>query len=88
MKDFNFYAPTEVVFGKQSEEQVATLVKKYGAQVQSRLYKNLRMPEGAEGRGYGGNLQNGQRIKKHVITIFRENLCDFRGFFVPLQPKM
>ena len=48
----------------------------------------LRMPEGAEGRGYGGNLQNGQRIKKHVITIFRENLCDFRGFFVPLQPKM
>ncbi|MBR5687368.1 MAG: iron-containing alcohol dehydrogenase [Prevotella sp.] len=30
MKDFNYYAPTEVVFGKQSEEQVALLVKKYG----------------------------------------------------------
>ena len=30
MKDFNFYAPTEVVFGKESEEQVAQLVKKYG----------------------------------------------------------
>ena len=30
MKDFNYYAPTEVVFGKQSEEQVARLVKKYG----------------------------------------------------------
>lgn len=30
MKDFNFYAPTEVVFGKESEEQVAALVKKYG----------------------------------------------------------
>ena len=30
MKDFNYYAPTEVVFGKQSEEQVATLTKKYG----------------------------------------------------------
>jgi hypothetical protein len=30
MKDFNFYAPTEVVFGEQSEEQVARLVKKYG----------------------------------------------------------
>ncbi len=30
MKDFNFYAPTEMVFGKQSEEQVAALVKKYG----------------------------------------------------------
>ena len=30
MKDFNYYAPTEVVFGKESEEQVARLVKKYG----------------------------------------------------------
>ena len=30
MRDFNFYAPTEVVFGEQSEEQVALLVKKYG----------------------------------------------------------
>ncbi len=30
MKDFKYYAPTEVVFGEQSEEQVARLVKKYG----------------------------------------------------------
>ena len=30
MKDFNYFAPTEVVFGKSSEEQVACLVKKYG----------------------------------------------------------
>ena len=30
MKDFKYYAPTEVVFGKESEEQVARLVKKYG----------------------------------------------------------
>ncbi|MBO6013604.1 MAG: iron-containing alcohol dehydrogenase [Bacteroidales bacterium] len=30
MKDFNYYAPTEVVFGRQSEEQVARLVRKYG----------------------------------------------------------
>ena len=30
MKDFNYYAPTEVVFGEESEEQVARLVKKYG----------------------------------------------------------
>ena len=30
MKDFNFYTPTEVVFGENSEEQVAALVKKYG----------------------------------------------------------
>ena len=30
MKDFNFYAPTEVVFGENSEERVALLIKKYG----------------------------------------------------------
>ena len=30
MKDFKFYAPTEVVFGEQSEELVAALVRKYG----------------------------------------------------------
>jgi len=30
MKDFNYYAPTQVVFGKASEEQVATLTKHYG----------------------------------------------------------
>ena len=30
MRDFVYHAPTEVVFGKQSEEQVARLVKKYG----------------------------------------------------------
>ncbi len=30
MKDFVYYAPTEVVFGKQSEECVATMIEKYG----------------------------------------------------------
>ncbi|MBR1414390.1 MAG: iron-containing alcohol dehydrogenase [Prevotella sp.] len=30
MKDFMYYAPTEVAFGEQAEEQVASLVKKYG----------------------------------------------------------
>ena len=30
MKDFVYYAPTEVVFGEHSEEKVAALVKKYG----------------------------------------------------------
>ena len=30
MKDFNYYAPTEVVFGKNSEEQVAKLTSRYG----------------------------------------------------------
>ncbi len=30
MKDFNFFAPTEIVFGKNSEEQLASMIKKYG----------------------------------------------------------
>ncbi len=30
MKDFNFYAPTRVVFGKQSEEQLPQLIRQYG----------------------------------------------------------
>ena len=30
MKDFCYYAPTEVVFGEHSEEQTGTLVKRYG----------------------------------------------------------
>ncbi len=30
MKDFVYYTPTQVVFGKESEEQVALLTKKYG----------------------------------------------------------
>lgn len=30
MKDFIYYAPTEVVFGRDSEQYVAILVKKYG----------------------------------------------------------
>ena len=30
MKDFNFYAPTQVVFGKESEEQLPRLIRQYG----------------------------------------------------------
>ena len=30
MKDFKYYAPTEVAFGEQAEEQVAQLAKRYG----------------------------------------------------------
>ena len=30
MRDFNYYAPTQVVFGEHSEEKVADLVKHYG----------------------------------------------------------
>ncbi len=31
MKDFKYYAPTEVIFGKNSEEQIPALLKKHGA---------------------------------------------------------
>ena len=30
IKDFNFYAPTQVVFGKNAEEKLPELIKKYG----------------------------------------------------------
>ncbi len=30
MRDFTYHAPTEVVFGRESEEKLATLVQKYG----------------------------------------------------------
>ena len=30
MRDFTYYTPTEVVFGKESEQHIARLVKKYG----------------------------------------------------------
>lgn len=30
IKDFNFYAPTRVVFGRDSEEKLAQLIKQYG----------------------------------------------------------
>ena len=32
IKDFNFYAPTRVVFGKNSEQQIGNLVKSHGGQ--------------------------------------------------------
>ena len=32
MKDFHFYAPTEVVFGTNAEEQLAQLIRKYAPQ--------------------------------------------------------
>ena len=31
MTDFHFFTPTEIVFGKSSEEQLASLLNKYGA---------------------------------------------------------
>lgn len=33
MKDFTYYAPTQVVFGKESESKVGRLVKQYGGTI-------------------------------------------------------
>ena len=30
MEDFKYYAPTEVIFGKDSEEHLVEMIKKYG----------------------------------------------------------
>ena len=30
MRDFNYYAPTEIVFGRESEEKTGKLIRQYG----------------------------------------------------------
>jgi alcohol dehydrogenase YqhD (iron-dependent ADH family) len=92
MKDFNFYAPTEVVFGKQSEEQVAALVKKYGghkvlvhyggksAQKSGLLDKMTGLLDEA-GIGYvklGGVVPNPRlSLVKEGIALCRKEQVDF-----------
>lgn len=33
MKDFNFYRPTRIIFGKDAEKEVGKEVKKYGKKI-------------------------------------------------------
>jgi len=47
MKDFNFYAPTRVVFGRNSEEQLPQLIRQYGGS------KVLIHSGGGSARRYG-----------------------------------
>ncbi len=63
MKDFNFYAPTEIVFGQNSEEQVAGLVRKYGGQ------KVLVH--------YGGNSARRSGLLDKMFGLLRENNIPF-----------
>jgi len=58
MKDFVYYAPTEVVFGKESEEQVARLIKKYGG---SRVLVH-----------YGGQSARRSGLLDKVFRLLRE----------------
>ena len=63
MKDFNYYTPTEVVFGEQSEEQVASLVKKYGG---TKVLVH-----------YGGQSAVRSGLLDKICTLLREGGVDF-----------
>ncbi len=92
MKDFNFYAPTEIVFGRQSEEQVAMLVKKYnGSRVlvhfggqsakRSGLLDKVTTMLDSAGIGFvclGGVVPNPRlSLVKEGIKLCREQGVDF-----------
>lgn len=92
MRDFNYYAPTEVVFGKQSEEQVAHLVKKYGgskvlvhyggqsAKRSGLLDKicNLLQEEGTDYVMLGGVVPNPRlSLAQQGIELCRKESVDF-----------
>ena len=92
MKDFNYYAPTEVVFGEQSEEQVAALVRKYGgtkvlvhyggqSAVRSGLLDKICRLLTEGGVGYvklGGVVPNPRlSLAKQGIELCRQEKVDF-----------
>ncbi|MCH5174666.1 MAG: iron-containing alcohol dehydrogenase [Prevotellaceae bacterium] len=92
MKDFNFYAPTEVVFGANSEEKVASLIKHYGGHkvlvhyggqsaVKSGLLDKvcgLLSDGGVEAVKLGGVVPNPRLSKvKEGIEICRKEGIDF-----------
>ena len=92
MKDFNYYAPTQVVFGEQSEEKVAELVKHYGGHkvlvhyggksaIKSGLLDkvcNLLREGGVEFIMLGGVVPNPRLSKVHEgIDLCRREGIDF-----------
>ena len=92
MRDFNYYAPTEVAFGKDSEEQVALLVRKYGgtkvlvhyggqSAVRSGLLDKVCSLLSEEGVGYvtlGGVVPNPRLSLVHEgISLCRQEGVDF-----------
>ena len=92
MIDFNYYAPTQVVFGEYSEEKVADLVKKYGGHkvlvhyggksaIQSGLLDkicNLLKEGGLEIFPLGGVVPNPRLSKVHEgIALCRKEGIDF-----------
>ncbi|MCQ2215444.1 MAG: iron-containing alcohol dehydrogenase [Bacteroidales bacterium] len=90
MKDFKYYAPTEVVFGKNSEDQIGKMAKKYGAKrvllhyggqsaERSGLLKKVREQLTAEGIAFvelGGVVPNPRvsLVRKGVEICRKENI--------------
>ena len=92
MKDFNFYAPTEIVFGRESEDQVAQLVRHYGgtrvlvhfggqsARRSGLLDKMLSLLDaaGISHVELGGVVPNPRlSLVKEGVALCRENHIDF-----------
>lgn len=92
IKDFNYYAPTRVVFGRQSEQQLPALVKQYGgtkvlihygqgSAVRSGLIdevKKLLSGAGIEYAELGGVVPNPLLSKVHEgIGLCRREHVDF-----------
>ena len=65
IKDFNFYSPTQVVFGKSAEEQLAALVKRYGG---TRVLVHY---------GGGSARRSGLSKVKEGIELCRKENVDF-----------
>ncbi len=92
MKDFVYYAPTEVVFGRESEQQTGAMVKKHGGKnvlvhyggqsaVRSGLLDVVVNSLKSEGLNYtllGGVVPNPRLSKvREGIALARENGVDF-----------
>ncbi len=92
IKDFNYYTPTRVVFGKNSKEQVAALVRREGgtrvllhygggSAVRSGLLAKMRDLLNAEGITtieLGGVVPNPLlSLVRHGIEVCRDNQVDF-----------
>ncbi len=92
MQNFNYYAPTQVVFGKDAESQVGKLVKKYGgtkvllhyggkSAERSGLLDRVAKSLDAEGIGYvklGGVVPNPRvSLVREGIRLCREQGVDF-----------
>lgn len=92
MKDFNYYAPTEIVFGRESEEKTGKLIRQYGGKkvlvhyggqsarrsgLLDKLFGILKQ-EGIEYVELGGVVPNPRlSLVKKGIQLCRDEQVDF-----------